>query len=190
MAESKLEAARRTGSLTNVITAMREEAGAAATPAPVREQVGVEDAAIRVAAGLAGKTGAERRETLREVRPGATVSSKGVAKTLLSRQEKLDRVKAWGSTLTEEQRTSYLMSDEFDKLSDRQQEIIGIAFGDLEEQALEDSLGIQNLDLDTPTPTVDEIVGEEDDGDAELDGLVDTDYEALFETTDWEGEQS
>jgi hypothetical protein len=187
MTESKLEAARRTGSLTDVITAMREEASAeaATTPAPAREQVGVEDAAIRVAAGLAGKTGAQRRETLREVRPGATVTSKGVATTLLSRAEKLERVKAWGSTLTEEQRTSYLMSDEFDRLSDRQQELIGEGFSDLEEQVLEASLGIENVDLDAETPTVDSIIGEEDDTE---DEVADDDYEAMFNQAEWEAE--
>jgi hypothetical protein len=48
MAESKLEAARRTGSLTNVIGALREEARTELTNAgtPAREQVGIEDAAI------------------------------------------------------------------------------------------------------------------------------------------------
>jgi hypothetical protein len=161
----QLKSARASGSLSNVIGVLREEskAEAANAPAQTREQVGLEDASIRVAVGLAGKTGAERRETLREVRPGATVSSKGVAKTLLSRAEKLDRVKAWGSTLTEEQRTSYLMSDEFDKLTDRRQEIIATSFGDLEEQALEASLGIQNIDLDAEVPSVDDIIGEDEE---------------------------
>jgi hypothetical protein len=191
MAESKLEAARRTGSLTDVITAMREEAGAEAATAgaPAREQLGVEDAAIRTASQLAAsgqKPGAERRGVFRAMQPGTTATGAGVSKTLLSRQEKLDRVKAWAVPMSEEARTEYLMSDSFDKLSDRQQEIIATAFGELEERALEDSLGIANVDLDAETPTVDSIIGEEDDDEDEaVDG---SDYEAMFNEAEWESE--
>jgi hypothetical protein len=188
----QLKKARASGSLTDVIGVLRKEAKAeaAAESAPAREQLGVEDAAIRTASQLAmagQKPGAERRSIFNDMKPGKTVTTQGVAKTTLSRQEKLDRVKAWGSKLTEEQRTSYLMSDEFDKLSDRQQELIGEGFSDLEEQALEASLGIENIDLDAPTPEVDDLIGEE--GDSEDEVVDDSDFEALFNEASWETEQ-
>jgi hypothetical protein len=67
--ESKLEAARAKGDLTGAIEALREQARAelAAEPASIREQLGLEDSAIRVAVGLAGKTGAERRQAMNDV---------------------------------------------------------------------------------------------------------------------------
>lgn len=117
MAESKLEAARRKGDLTAVIGAMREEAhtetGNARTPA--REQVDVVDGAIRLAAHLTGqgKTGAERRQALSDVKIGSTVTPKGVAKTVPTRAEMIGRVKEWGSTLTEEERTAYMIGEKY-----------------------------------------------------------------------------
>jgi hypothetical protein len=82
MAESKLEAARRKGDLAAAIGALREEARAemANVGMPVREQVGLEDASIRVATGLAGKSDVERRAALRDLRPGSTVTPQGVEK--------------------------------------------------------------------------------------------------------------
>jgi hypothetical protein len=149
----------------------KARAEAAATPAPTREQVSVEDAAIRTASLLAAggqKPGAERRSIFNDMKPGMTVNAKGVAKTTLSRQEKIDRVKTWASSLTEEARTEFMMGDKYDSMSEKAQDIIGLVFGDLEERAYEDSIGVQNIDvqnidLDTPTPEVDDIIGEDEE---------------------------
>jgi hypothetical protein len=185
----RLKAARASGSLTNVIGALREDARTEAANAspPAREQVDIVDGSLRLATHLAGRgtRGAERRQAMNSVQPGTTVTARGAAKTLLTREQKLARVRAWAAPMSEEARTEYLMSDSFDKLSDRQQEIISEVFGDLEERALEDSLGIANVDLDTETPTVDSIIGEEDDTE---DGVADDDYDQLFEASGWESE--
>jgi hypothetical protein len=193
MTETKLEAARRTGSLTNVIGVLREEARTEANAGTSpREQVDIVDGSIRLAAHLTGqgKTGAERRQALSDVKVGSTVTSRGVAKTVLTRAEKLDKTLAWAKGLTKDQREAFIVSEKFDALTDRQQEGISEAFGLIEDRAYEDSIGVANVDLDVDLPDVDAIVGDEDDGDAELDGLFDTDYESLFETAGWEGETS
>jgi hypothetical protein len=190
-AESEqLRAARASGDLSKVVGVLKAEgiAELAAEPASAREQVGLEDAALRVSAGLTGKSGSERRAVLRDVQVGKTVTTQGVAKTTLTREEKIARTKSWAKTLTEEQRTSYLMSDRFDSLTDRQQELIAEVFGDLEERAFEDSIGIQNIDLDAETPTVDEIVGDDEPDDEVVDDNSDVEYEALFNEASWETE--
>jgi hypothetical protein len=60
-----------------VINVLREEARET-TPLPSRQEFGIEDAAIRVAsaASAAGTKDAERREVLRDLRPGTTVAIK------------------------------------------------------------------------------------------------------------------
>jgi hypothetical protein len=190
MATEKLEAARRQGDLTAVIGALREEARTetANSGTPAREQVDIVDGSIRLSAHLTGqgKTGAERRQALSDVKVGSTVTSKGVAKTQLSRAEKIDRVKAWAAPMTEEQRTEYMIGEQYGSLSDNAQEVIAEAFGQIEERELEDSLGVVNIDFDAPTPDVDAIVGDEEEDDVELDGLTETNYDELFETTGWE----
>jgi hypothetical protein len=190
MATEKLEAARRTGSLTNVIGALREEARADvnAGTSP-REQVDVVDGAIRVAAHLSGqgKTGAERRQALSGVQVGTTVTAQGAAKTLLSRAEKIDRVKAWASSLTEEQRTEYMIGEKYGALSENAQDVIAEAFGQIEDRAYEDSIGVENFDLNGELPDVDAIVGDDDEDEVVDD--ADDDYEALFEQANpWPGD--
>jgi hypothetical protein len=168
---------------------LREQARVA-TPR-VREEVGLEDAAIRVVAGLAGKSGAERREALGGVQVGNTVTAQGAAKTALTRDQKLAKTVSWAKDWTQDQRDQYIVSDKFEALSDRQQEIISEAFDQVEDRAYEDALGIQNIDYDAPTPDVDEIVGDdEDDDEAEANDLGDSDYEAMFEQAAWEAEQT
>src|SRR5439155_19651153 len=187
MASEKLEAARRSGSLTNAIGVLREEARAEAATVPVREQVDLVDAAIRVGqvASAAGTRGADRRSIFRELQAGKTVTKQGVGKTGLTREQKFAKTLAWAKALTEDQRAEFIVSEKFDALSDRQQELISEAFGQIEDRAYEDSIGIANVDLDAPTPDVDTIIGDEDDGEADLG---EADYEALFEAAQWEGE--
>jgi hypothetical protein len=187
----QLKAARASGSLTNVVGVLREEARTELANAgtPAREQVGLEDSAIRVAAGMTGKSDVERRAALREVRPGSTVTSKGIAKTLLSRAEKLNRVKAWGAAMSEEARTEYMIGQQYAGLSEKAQDVIAEAFAQLDELAYENSIGIENIDLDAPTPDVDSIIGgDEEDGEADDPGTAD--WEAMFEPDHWEGESS
>jgi hypothetical protein len=186
--ESKLDAARRNGDLTAVIGVLREEARTELADAgtPAREQLGLEDATIRVAAGLTGKTDVERRAALREVRPGSTVTSKGVSKTRLSRQEKSARTLAWAKSLSEEQREQFILSERFEGLSDSQQEAISEAFAEITDREYSDSIGIESIDYDSPTPDIDSIVGA-DDAD-EADEVDDDDFEAVFEEAAWEAE--
>jgi hypothetical protein len=192
MATEKLEAARRTGSLTNVIGAMREEQGAQqGTATSGREQLDIVDGAIRVAANLSatGTKGAERRQAISAVQPGSTVTSRGVEKTRLSRKEKLDKTVAWARTLTEDEREKFIVSEKFNSLTDRQAEGISEAFDQLAERELENSLGVENIDLNAELPDVDEIVGVEDDGPIDVADLDEADFEALFEGATWESEK-
>jgi hypothetical protein len=184
----QLKAARASGSLTNVIGALREEARTelANASTPVREEVGLEDATIRVAAGLAGTKGAERRQALSDVQVGKTVTAQGVAKTQLSRAEKIERVKAWAAPMSEDQREAFILSESFEKLSDRQQEIIAEVFSDISDKAYSDSIGIADVDFDAESPDVDSIIGDEDED--EFDSNEDTDYESQFNPAAWETE--
>jgi hypothetical protein len=164
MTDSKLEAARRTGSLTNVIAALREEQENAqqSTATSGLEEVGLEDAAIRVAAGIAtGKKDAERRTIFRDLQPGVTVTAKGVARTQLSRAEKIARVKTWATSLTEEQRTEFLIGEKFNALPDGAAEIVSEIFATLEDREYEDSIGIDNSDLDAPLIDIDQLPEDE-----------------------------
>lgn len=172
---------------------LRDEARAetAKTGPPAREQVDVMDGAIRVAAGLTGKSDVERRAAFREVRPGSTVTSKGIAKTQLSLAEKLAKAQAWAQGLTQEQRDEFVVSEKFEGLSDRQQEIIAEVFAQLEDRAYENSIGIENFDLNGESPDVDSIFGDEDEDEFVDDFNEDTDYEPQFDTAAWEvGEQA
>jgi hypothetical protein len=100
--------------------------------APAREQLGVEDAAIRVAANMAGKSDVERRAAFREVQPGATITAAGASKTRLTRDEKLAKTKAWAETLDEEARAEYLAGDKFAAKSEHAQKLIEEAFDQLD----------------------------------------------------------
>jgi hypothetical protein len=190
MPESKLEAARRSGSLTNVIGAMREEAartetGNAGTPA--REQVDIVDGSLRLAAHLAGQGTKliDREQTMKGVQLGTTVTARGAAKTQSSRAEKLTKAIALVKGWTEEQRDQFMVSDKFEAMSDRQQELLSEAIAEVQDREYSDSIGIENIDLDAETPSVDSIMGEEDDAE---DEVADDDYEALFQTAEWEAE--
>jgi hypothetical protein len=146
---------------------LREEARAetAKTGPPTREQVDIVDGSIRLAAHLTGqgKTGAERRQAMSGVQPGTTVTARGAAKTQLSRREKLDRVKTWATTLTEEQRTEYLIGEKYGALSENAQDVIAEAFGEIEDKAYSDSIGIADYDFDQEPVDVDALTAEEDD---------------------------
>jgi hypothetical protein len=103
------------------------------------------------------------------VQPGATVTANGTAKTLSTRAEKKARVKTWAASMTEEARTEYMIGEQYASLSEKAQDIIAEAFGEIEDRAYEDSIGVENIDLNAPTPEVDEIVGDdEDDGTEEF----------------------
>jgi FixJ family two-component response regulator len=140
----------------------------------------------RVASGLTGKSDVERRAVLRDVRTGSTVTSKGVAKTQLSRAEKLAKALALVKSWTQDQRDQYIVSEKFEALTDRQQELMSEAITEAEDREYEDSIGIENIDLDAETPTVDSIIGEEDDTEDEV--VDDSDFDAMFEQATWEAE--
>jgi hypothetical protein len=130
--------------------------------APAREQLGVEDAAIRVAAGLTGKSDAERRAAFRAVQPGATVTAEGTSKTRRTREELLADTKAWAETLDEEARAEYLSGDKFAAKSEHAQKLIEEAFDQLDSSSNEFA---DEVDLNEPYyATADE---EEDERDPE-----------------------
>jgi hypothetical protein len=163
----RLKAARASGSLTNVIGALREDARTEAANAspPAREQVDIVDGSLRLANHLAGQgtKGAERRQAMNSVQPGTTVTARGAAKTLLTREQKLDRVKTWATTLTEEQRTEYLIGEQYGALSENAQDVIAEAFGEIEDKAYSDSIGIADYDFDQETVDVDALEDDETD---------------------------
>jgi hypothetical protein len=152
-ASEKLEAARRTGSLTNVIGALRDEARTetadTGTGTSIREQVDIVDGSLRLAAHLTaqGKTGAERREAMRGVQVGSTVTAQGSAKTTLTRAEKMAQTLAWGLSLSKEARHEFMMSPKFEALSDGGQEIVSQAFGEIDSKSYDDSIGIADEDF-------------------------------------------
>ncbi len=121
--------------------------------APAREQLDVVDGAIRVAANLAGKSDIERRAALREVQPGVTITAEGASKTRLSRDEKLAKVQAWAEGLTEDQRETFIVSEKFEALTDRQQKRISEAFEAIDgtsDAGDEMDWNLQALDQDAP----------------------------------------
>jgi hypothetical protein len=193
-AESKLEAARRSGSLAAVIGVLREEE--AARTANVEEeraleQVDVVDASIRLASQLSatGTKDAERRQSLSAVQPGRTVTGRGVAKTVVSREQKLTRAVAWVKSLTPEQRAQFMSSEGqgFDALSERQQEIISDAFVQVENQ--EYSTPIADFDFEGGSPDVDAIVGDEEEDEAGDSFEALESFDDSFEAVEYE-EQS
>jgi hypothetical protein len=160
---------------------------AAAAKASTRPEVDLFDAAVHVAVGTAGKPAVERREALCNVEVGKTLTGAAhgritgkeqVSARRLTRQEKFSTALTWGQEMTQEQRDDFVASDKFLNLPDSAAEIISEAFAQLEDRAYEDSIGIQNIDLDASTPTVDEIIGTDD----EVDDVYD-DFDA-----DWEVE--
>jgi hypothetical protein len=136
---------------------------------------------------LAGKTGAERRETLRDVAIGKKVSRNGVEKTRLSREEKSARTLAWATSLTEDQREQFLLGERFEALSNLQQEAISVAVAEATDREYSASIGIEDVDYDAPTPDLDSIVGSADED--EGDEVADDDYDALFQNAEWESER-
>jgi hypothetical protein len=149
---------------------LREQARAEASAEeePALEQVDLVDSAIRVAAQLSatGTKGADRRQAISAVQPGRTVTGRGVAKTVVSREQKLARAVSWVKTLTPEQRGQFMSSEGqgFDKLSEQQQEIISDAIVQVENS--EYSTPIADFDFEAGTPDVDAIVGDEVEDDA------------------------
>jgi hypothetical protein len=162
-AETKLEAARRKGNLAAAIGALREEARAETgnEREPVREQLDIVDASIRVAAGLSaqGTKGAERRQAISAVQPGSTVTSKGVAKTVLTREQRLQKTVTWLNGLTPEQRDHFMASERFESLSDRQQELISDAFTEVDNS--EFSTDLADIDLEAEPVDIDSLPEDE-----------------------------
>ena len=78
MPESKLEIAKRKGDLAAVVGALREEWQAQQSTAtagtPVRGEMDLIDAAVHVSAGMADKPEVERRQALRNVQAGMTLT--------------------------------------------------------------------------------------------------------------------
>jgi hypothetical protein len=184
----QLKAARASGDLSKVVGVLKAEgimemANAGTT---TREQLDVVDGAARLASHLAGQgtKGVDRRQAVNGVQPGTTVTARGAAKTQSSRAEKLGKAIAAFKDWTQDQRDEYIASDKFEALSDRQQELISEAFTQLEDRAYETSIGIENIDFDAETPTVDSIIGEEDDTEDEV--VDDSDFDAMFEQAEWE----
>jgi hypothetical protein len=83
------------------------------------------------------------------------------------------------------------VSEKFYALPDAAAEIISEVFGRLEDRAYENSIGIENFDLNGESPEVDSIIGDEDEDEFVDDFNEDTDYESQFNTAAWEvGEQA
>jgi hypothetical protein len=95
------------------------------------------------------------------VQVGKTVTAQGVAKTLLSRAEKIARVKAWGASMPEKARTEYMLGEKFDSLSDRQQELISEAFTELEndEYSTPTSIASDDFIWKASSIDIDQLVG-------------------------------
>jgi hypothetical protein len=175
------------------IARLRDAARAevAAEPASQRKQLGLEDSAIQVATRLAGTHGADRRQAMKDVQVGRTVTAKGdVAKTRLTREEKAAWTLRWAKTLTEDQREQLILSERFEGLSDSQQEAISEAFAEVTDREYSDSIGIQEIDYDAETPDVDSIIGSLDEDADEADDDSGSDFDAVFEQAEWQGEAS
>jgi hypothetical protein len=207
-AESKLEAARRKGDLTGAISALRDEARTETANArtPVRGEVDLFDAAVHVAAGMAGKPEAERFQALRNVQVGKTLTGaahgrvtgkESVTARRATRQEKIDRVKAWATTLTEEQRTEYMIGEKYGALSENAQDVIAEAFSQIEdnELVLEDTVGepfdpaTYNFEAELVDP---DQLADEDDGETDEPYVdpVDAAYLNEGETHYYTGEEN
>jgi hypothetical protein len=185
----------RTEQLHERIGRLRDEArgaGNASTATSGREQVDVVDGAIRLAAHLTeqGKTGAERWQVLSGVQVGSTVTPNRVAKTVLSPQEKLDKTLAWARGLTEDQRNEFMASEKFDALTDRQAELVGEAFGQLDSEAYDASVGISSDDFNCDASSVDINQLPEDETESVGDSFEVEEGEdvASFGADPWEGD--
>jgi hypothetical protein len=172
---------------------------------PVRGDVDLFDAAVHVSAGMAGKPKAERRQALRNVQVGMTLTGAAhgrvtgkeqVTARRLTRQEKLAKTEAWAKTLTEEQRTEYMIGEQYGALSENAQDIIAEVFSQIEdnELVLEDTVGksfdpvTYNFDAELVDP---DQLADEDDGEAiDAAGLGEDDYAAIFDDAGWEAEQT
>jgi HAMP domain-containing protein len=189
--ESKLEAARRTGSLTNVIGALREQEETANEEEPVREQLDIVDASIRVAAGLSatGTKGAERRQAISAVQVGKTVTAQGVARTVLTREQKIARVKAWAKSMSEEARTAYMTGEKYAALSENAQDVIAEAFTELENDEYSTPVDVSGFDFKAEPVDVDLLPEDETEaaGDS-FEGLGE-DVDDAFEAAEWQAER-
>jgi hypothetical protein len=184
--DPKLEAARRTGDLHTVIGVLREQAATETPDTSAREQVGVEDGAIRLAAQLSaqGTTGAERRQALNGAQVGTSVSGRGVSRTVLSPEAKRARALEWAGTLSEDQRGAFLISEKFDELPEGAQIAISEAFAEADDDGYQASITPDLSNLDAELVDVDAIVdadGDEAEDDAEHE------FE-LLEPDPWEGD--
>jgi hypothetical protein len=193
MTETRLEAARRSGSLVNVIGALREQSReeTADVEEPAREEKNEVDAAIFVASDLSarGKKGAERRQAISAVQAGRTWTARGIARTTVSREQKLAKAVAWVRTLTPEQRGGLMMSEDFDRLTDQAQELLSDAITDVENQEFSTSTGLAEFDFDSETPNVDDIVSDEDENEQEADSFeIVESFDDALETAEWEGQ--
>jgi hypothetical protein len=192
--ESKLEAARRKGDLVGAIGALREEARTTETDtAPGREELNEVDGAIRLASHLAAtgtKKGPERREAMRDVRPGVTVGVKGVVKTKPTRAQTFARTKGWAVSLTDQEREAFMTGERYAALSESAQDLIADVFAEVENDAFsttEADVPVANIveAAEAEVPDVDELVRDEDEEDeVEFDESMDID--ALVEQAGWE----
>jgi hypothetical protein len=117
--------------------------------------------AIRVAAGLSatGTKGAERRAAISDVQVGKTVTPQGVAKTVLTREQRLRKTGTWLKGLTPEQREQFILSEKFDNLTDRQQELISDAIAEVDNS--EYSTPVADIDLEAEPIDIDSLPEDE-----------------------------
>jgi hypothetical protein len=213
MAESKLEAARRSGDLTKVMGALREQeqGKTGAIVSDIDASFGTVANPQLIAVGMMRDLGAtdlgagEGKTVIVDNRPVEKDSPKLVAARRtgnlarviqasrtpaaarkLTRQEMIGRVKAWASTLTEEQRTEYMIGEKYGALNENAQDVIAEAFGQVDEQEAS-ATDLTEYNFDTELVDVEALPADDDDeADAELDGLGETDYDELFNQTGWE----
>jgi hypothetical protein len=218
MASEKLEAARRKGDLTAAIGAMREEgatkAGAivpdmdatfatVANPAVVTVGMLRDLGANDLSAGPGKSVSVDNRpskdspEVIAARKTGnlervlkARREQTPVIRTALTREQKLAKTSAWAQGLTQDQRDEYIVSEHFEGLTDRAQEIISEVFGRLEDRAYENSIGIENIDFDAPTPDVDSIIGDEPEDEVIEYHEGNPNYDEHFDSAAWEAEQT
>jgi len=182
--------------LVKRIGRLRAEAGAENTDAPAsgRPQMNEVDATIVLAAHLSsqGIKGMERGQAIGSVKIGTTVSAAGVAKTTLSRAEKMSRALAWAEGLTEDQRQEFMSSDRFEALTDRQQEVISQAIVEADSKAYDDSIGIASDDFNWEASVdIDQLPKDETEsvGDS-FDVIEDEDVQSfdIDDADPWEGD--
>ena len=64
-----------------------------------------------------------------------------------------------------------------------------MAFSEVADREYSDSIGVENIDFDAPSPDVDDIIGDNEDDD-EADDPGTANWEAMFEQAAWEAEQT